>query len=82
MKNSDKPSVDVRIMQTVARFDYLVKPHEELTIYELKNRAQFCPGIMEEPELQELVQIAKESTIRSVYKNSMGLWWNFNTTNP
>lgn len=80
MKNSEV-SVDVRIMQTVARFDYLVKPYEELTIEELKNRAKFCPGIMEEPELQELVQITKDSTISKVFRNSMGLWWSFKSEN-
>lgn len=70
-------SVNVRIMKTVARFDYLVNRNEQLTLAELHKRAQFCPGIMEEPELQELVQITKDSTIKSVFKNSMGLWWNF-----
>jgi hypothetical protein len=72
-----KTSVDVRIMQIVAQFDYLINRNEQLTIDELKNRAQFCPGIMEEPELQELVQITKQSTISTVFKNSMGLWCNF-----
>ena len=72
-----KESIDVRIMKIVAEFDYLVNRNEQLTIDELKNRAQFCPGIMEEPELQELVHIAKDSTISTVFKNSMGLWWNF-----
>lgn len=72
-----KDSVDVRIMKTVARFDYLVRKYEQLTLEELKKRAYDCPGIMDEPELQELVQIAKDSTIKSVFKNSMGLWWNF-----
>lgn len=70
-------SPNVRIMQITAEFDYLVKEGENLTLKELHNRAQFCPGIMEEPELQELVQITKDSTISSVFKNSMGLWWNF-----
>ena len=72
-----KESVDVRIMRIVKEFDYLVRRNEQLTIDELKNRAQFCPGIMEEPELQELVHIAKDSTIATVFRNSMGLWWNF-----
>jgi len=83
MTQSDAPqrpqadSPDVRVMKIVAQFDYLVNRNEQLTIDELKNRAQFCPGIMDEPELQELVQIIKHSTISSVYKNSMGIWWNF-----
>ena len=75
-------SPDVRIMKIVAQFDYLVNRNEQLTIDELKNRAQFCPGIMDEPELQELVQIIKHSTISSVYKNSMGFWWNFKSKQP
>lgn len=70
-------SVNVRIMKITAQFDYLIKRNEQLTLEELKSRAQFCPGIMEEPELQELVQITKDSTIKSVFKNSMGLWWSF-----
>jgi hypothetical protein len=70
-------SVDVKIMKTTAKFDYLVNRNEQLTIDELRNKAQYCPGIMDEPELQELCQIAKDSTIKSVYKNSLGLWWNF-----
>lgn len=72
-------STDVRIMKIVAEFDYLVNRNEELTIDQLKNRAQFSPSIIEEPELQELVHIIKDSTIKSVFKNSMGLWWNFNS---
>lgn len=70
-------SVNVRIMRTTAHFDYLVKRNEQLTMGQLKDRAQNCPGIMDEPELQELCQIANESTIASVFKNSMGLWWKF-----
>jgi hypothetical protein len=70
-------SIDVRIMKTVAEFSYLVNEGECLTIDELKNRAQFCPGIIEEPELQELCQIASKSTITSVTRNSLGLWWRF-----
>lgn len=81
-KTTETLSVDVRIMRIVAEFDYLVNRNEELTINQLKDRAQFCPGIMEEPELQELVQIIKHSTISSVFKNSMGLWWNFNSQSP
>jgi hypothetical protein len=72
-----KESYDVRIMRIVKEFDYLVNKNEQLTIEELRCRAQYCPGIMEEPELQELVQIVKYSTISTVFKNSMGLWWNF-----
>lgn len=72
-----KQSVDVQIMQTVSQFDYLVIDGETLTIEQLKDRAQFCPGIIEEPELQILVQIVKDSTIKSVSRNSLGLWWNF-----
>lgn len=72
-----KESPDVRIMKIVAEFDYLVNNGESLTLKELHTRAQFCPGIMEEPELQELVQITKDSTISYVYRDSMGLWWHF-----
>jgi hypothetical protein len=70
-------SADVRIMKITAEFDYLVNRGECLTLEQLRQRAQFCPGIMEEPELQELVQITRESTIKDVTRNSMGLWWNF-----
>jgi len=75
--NTEKTSVDVRIMKITKEFGYLINEGERLNIDELKKRAQFCPGIMDEPELQELVQIAKDSTITSVSKNSMGLWWGF-----
>lgn len=70
-------SVDVKIMRTTAHFDYLIKMNEQLTISQLKDRAQYSPGIMDEPELQELCQIANESTILSVFRNSMGIWWKF-----
>jgi hypothetical protein len=70
-------SINVQIMKIVKDFDYLVNKGESLTIEQLKNRAQYCPGIMEEPELQQLVQITKYSTIESVSRNSMGLWWTF-----
>jgi hypothetical protein len=36
---------------------------------------------MEEPELQELVHIVKDSTITHVFRNSMGFWWNFKSQN-
>lgn len=70
-------STNLRIMKIVAEFRYLVNEGECLTILELKNRARFCPSIMDEPELQELVQIAKDSTISTVTKNSLGLWYDF-----
>ena len=79
MDKTETVSADVRIMQITARFDYLVNRNEQLTLNELRDRAQFCPGIMDEPELQELAQITKHSTIKSVFKNSLGLWWNFNS---
>lgn len=71
-------SVNVTIMKTVAQFDYLVNQNEKLTLNELVHRAQYCPGIIDEPELQILCQIAKDSTIKTVVRNSMGLWWDFN----
>jgi hypothetical protein len=70
-------SINVQIMKIVKDFDYLVNKGEHLTIEQLHKRAQYCPGIMEEPELQQLCQITKYSTIESVSRNSMGLWWTF-----
>ena len=73
----ENESVNVRVMKTLAVFDYLINSGEKLTLDEIRHRAQFCPGIMEEPELQELVQISKSSTIKSVTRNTMGLWYEF-----
>ncbi len=74
----DSDSIDVTIMKTVAQFDYLVHIGETLTISQLQHRAQFCPGIMEEPELQRLVQITSASTIKEVKRNHAGYWYSFN----
>lgn len=76
-READEVSPNVFIMRTVAQFDYLVRKYEQLSLDELKLRAQYCPGIIEEPELQQLVQICKDSTIKAVFRNSMGLWWTF-----
>jgi hypothetical protein len=70
-------SVDVRIMKIIPEFPYLVKEGDSITIKELKDRAQFCPGIMDEPELQELVQIAKDSTIKTITRDSLGYWYSY-----
>jgi hypothetical protein len=70
-------SADLKIMETVHQFDYLIKSGESITLNELKQRAQFCPGIMEEPELQELVQIAKDATIKTITRDSLGYWYSY-----
>jgi hypothetical protein len=76
-KAIDPDSIDVTIMKTVAQFEYLVNIGESLTMSELQHRAQFYPGIMEEPELQRLVQIISDSTIKQVSRNNAGYWYNF-----
>lgn len=70
-------SIDVRIMEIVKEFDYLIKVGEQLTIEELKNRAESVPGIMDEPDLQYVSQCALKSDISRVTRNSMGYWYSF-----
>lgn len=76
MKESEL-SPDVRIMQTVPKFNYLVNAGETLGVNELRSRILFCPSIMDEPELQIAAQLFKDSTIESVTRNHAGYWWNF-----
>lgn len=70
-------SPDVCIMQTIPKFDYLVKIGENLPVNELRARVLFCPAIMDEPELQIAAQVFKDSTISVVSRNHAGYWWNF-----
>lgn len=76
MKESDL-SPDVRIMQTVPKFNYLVNIGETLKVNELRSRILFCPSILDEPELQIAAQLFNDSTIISVTRNNAGYWWDF-----
>lgn len=73
---------DVCIMQTVPKFDYLVKIGESLKVNELRSRILFCPSIMDDPELQIAAQLFNDSTIESVTRNNAGYWWNFKNALP
>jgi hypothetical protein len=64
-------------MQTTPVFDYLIKVGETLTINQLRSRVLFCPSIMDEPELQIMAQVFKDSTILKVTRNDAGYWWQF-----
>lgn len=75
-------SIDVKIMQIVKEFDYLIKKGEYITISELKHRAESVPGIMDEPELQFISQAALSSTISNIKRNSMGYWYDFKSFDP
>lgn len=82
MKSYDKISrpdlsPDVLIMQTVPNYDYLVKLGETIKVNELRSRVLFCPSIMDDPDLQIIAQVFKDSTITSVTRNNAGYWWSF-----
>ena len=70
-------SIDLKIMEIVKDFDYLIAVGQSMTMSELKHRAESVPGIMDEPDLQFLSQCALKSTIKLVKRNHAGYWYQF-----
>jgi hypothetical protein len=77
IKAINAESADLKIMKIVSEFEYLINMNQTMDIKDLGKRAYEVPACMDEPDIQALPYLVKECTIKSIHRNSTGLWFQF-----